>query len=158
MQDTGMYGINLERVINSHEAWAINKVLATKLSVHPHFTIGEFFQSMSDDDVEFLGKNLAETNFEDHASAELFLMMMLLSIAEGLSIGDDDHLEERFDMLTSFITIESLRRKGMVEIKYENMSFGEDLAKADLVRATPAGISMVAQALKDENQDGNQAG
>ena len=56
MQESNMFGINLERVINSHTAWAINKGLATKLSLHPHFTIGEFFQSMSDDDVEFLGK------------------------------------------------------------------------------------------------------
>jgi len=159
MQESNMFGINLERVINSHTAWAINKGLATKLSLHPHFTIGEFFQSMSDDDVEFLGKAIAETDMEDHASAELFLMMVLLSMAEGLEVADDESLQARFDMLLTFVTLESLRRKGMVEIKYENMSFGDDMAQADLVKATPEGMSLVAQLLAKDSDDGeDQAG
>lgn len=158
MQESNMFGINLERVINSHESWAINKVLATKLSLHPHFTVGEFFQSIADDDLEFLSKAIAETNFEDHASAELFLMMILLCMAEGLEIADDEKLEARFDLLTMFVTVESLRRKGMVEIKYENMSFGEDMANENFVRATPEGVNFVAQMLaKDADNGEDQA-
>ena len=159
MQESNMFGINLERVINSHESWAINKVLATKLSLHPHFTVGEFFQSIADDDLEFLSKAIAETNFEDHASAELFLMMILLCMAEGLEIADDEKLEARFDLLTMFVTVESLRRKGMVEIKYENMSFDEDMANENFVRATPEGVNFVAQMLaKDADNGEDQAG
>lgn len=162
MQESNMMGIDLERIINSHTAWPINKVIATKLSLHPHFTVGEYFQALADDDLEFLGKSLSETNFEDHAAAELFLMMMLLCMAEGLDVSDDDSLNVRFDMLTMFITFESLRRKGMVEIKYENMSFGDDMGYADLVRATPAGVNLVAQLLaddtKEENDGEDQAG
>lgn len=158
MQESNMFGINLERVINSHESWAINKVLATKLSLHPHFTVGEFFQSIADDDLEFLSKAIAETNFEDHASAELFLMMILLCMAEGLEIADDEKLEARFDLLTMFVTVESLRRKGMVEIKYENISFGEDMANENFVRATPEGVNFVAQMLaKDADNGEDQA-
>lgn len=153
-ESNNMFGINLERVINSHESWAINKVLATKLSLHPHFTVGEFFQSIADDDLEFLSKAITETNFEDHASAELFLMMILLCMAEGLEISDDESLEARFDMLTMFVTLESLRRKGMVEIKYENMSFGDDMNHVDLVRATPEGVNLVAQLLAKDPEDG----
>ena len=158
MQESNMFGINLERVINSHESWAINKVLATKLSLHPHFTVGEFFQSIADDDLEFLSKAIAETNFEDHASAELFLMMILLCMAEGLEIADDEKLEARFDLLTMFVTVESLRRKGMVEIKYEIISFGEDMANENFVRATPEGVNFVAQMLaKDADNGEDQA-
>ena len=143
------YGINLERVINRHSAWSLNKLLATKLSIHPHFTVGEFFKSMSDDDVQFLSKQIAETNYEDDAAAELFLMMMLLCIAEGLdNVGET--MDSRFDALIMFVTCESLARKGLAEVMHKNMSFGDDMKHTELVRATDAGMELMAGLLGED--------
>lgn len=147
------YGINLERVINSHSAWSLNKLLATKLSIHPHFTVGEFFKSMSNEDIDFLSKQIAETTYEDDAAAELFLMMMLLCIAEGVD-NDEESMDSRFDALIMFVTCESLARKGLAEVMHENMSFGDDMKHANLARATDAGMDFMAGVLGDEPDAG----
>jgi hypothetical protein len=145
------YNLNLNAIINSHSAWALNKQLATKLSIAGNFTVESFFNTLSDDDLKFLADAIANTDYNDHAAAELFLMMMLLSMGEGLDIEDDDSLNKRFDALLAFITLESLARKGLVELRRENMSFGDDMAQEDLVKISDEGLKFVSDVLNDED-------
>jgi hypothetical protein len=146
------FGIDMQAIINSHTAWPLNKQLATKLSVFPHFSIGEFFKSMSDEDVNFLSTAINETTMEDHAASEMFLMTMLLSLAEGLGLEDDNDLVRRYECFIVLVVCEAMARKGLAEIKHDNMSLGEDMKMADLVKATPTGMAVVAELLKRESQ------
>jgi hypothetical protein len=144
------YSLDLNSIINSHESWALNKQLATKLSLVPHSTVESFFKSLSHDDLIFLGNGVNNSHHDDHAAAELFLMTLLLMVGEGLSIDSDEELEQNYNTLITFITLESLSRSGLVELKRENMSFGADMAGADLVKATDAGVNLIAQLLNDK--------
>lgn len=143
------FAVNLERVINSHGAWQLNKQLATKLSLQPHFSVGDFFKSLSVDDVNFLSiqSNLVDT--DDQAAAEMFLMTVLLCMAEGLDF-EDETAQERFDTLILFIAAESLHRKGLAEVRHDNMSFGDDMKHTELVRATDAGMELMAGLLGED--------
>jgi hypothetical protein len=51
----------------------------------------------------------------------------MLATAEGLDSANDLQVFiDRSNQLTGFIIIESLKRKGLVRVYYENMSFGEE--------------------------------
>lgn len=147
-QRDNMFAINLSAVINSHTAWPINKMLAHKVAFQTNFAIGDFFKSLGNEDIRFLSEAIATTNMQDHASNELFLMMTLLSMAEGLSLeeGDED-LIRRFESLIMLITCDALARDGFAKISYENMSLGYDMRMAKLIEATPAGQALIAQLL-----------
>ena len=143
------FTVNLERVINSYGAWDLNKQLATKLSLQPNFAVGDFFKSLSDEDIDFLSAQANNSDTDEHAAAEMFLMTVLLCMAEGVDFGDDV-AEVRFNIMIYFIAAESLHRKKLAILNHENMSFGDDMQHAELLRATPTGMSVIADVLKKE--------
>ena len=140
--------VNLERVINSYGAWDLNKQLATKLSLQPNFAVGDFFKSLSNEDVDFLSVQANNVDTDEYSAAEMFLMTVLLCMAEGVDFGDDV-AEDRFNTMIYFIAAESLHRKELAIVNHENMSFGDDMKHAELLRATPTGMSVIANLLKD---------
>lgn len=150
IQENEQFGLDLQGIISSRIAWPINKQLATKLAMTPHFNIGEFFQSLTDDDVAFLSNAINTTDMNDHAASELFLMMMLLSLAEGLGLQQDDDMTRRFEMLIVLITCEAMSRHGMAIIHREVMSLGEDMHMAKLVTATPSGLETMSRLLGED--------
>ena len=146
------FTLDLNAIINSHSSWALNKQLATKLSLVPNFSVGSFFQSLEDSDIEFLSKEVSTTSFDDHAAAELFLMLVLLMTAEGLDISDDEKLNQKFDILLMFISLESLHRKNLVKLSHDVMSFGDDMNNENLVEATEDGMYLMAELLKQDSK------
>lgn len=146
------YTLDLNAIINSHSSWALNKQLATKLSLVPNFSVGSFFSSLDDTDIVFLSKEVSETNYEDNAAAELFLMLVLLMTAEGLDISDDEKLTEKFEILLMFISLESLHRKNLVKLNHEHMTFGDDMNHTTLVEATDDGMRLMAELLKQDQK------
>jgi hypothetical protein len=59
---------------------------------------------------------------------DILIISEMLATAEGLDgAADLDVFIDRSNQLTGFIIIESLKRKGLVKVYYENMSFGEEL-------------------------------
>ncbi len=149
---TNDYTLDLNSIINSHSSWALNKQLATKLSLVPNFSVGSFFSSLDDNDIVFLSKEVSETNYEDNAAAELFLMLVLLMTAEGLDISDDEKLTEKFEILLMFISLESLHRKNLVKLNHENMTFDDDMDHTTLVEATDDGMYLMAELLKQDQK------
>lgn len=147
-QSGDMFSINLKAVIDSPKAWAINKALAQKLALIGNFSVGEFFQGLTDEDSSFLSVAVSTTNMEDDIASELFLMMTLLSMAEGLPLDEGDmDLVRRFESLIILITCDALARKGLAELHYDKMSMGYDMRMVDLVKATPEGIALIAHML-----------
>jgi hypothetical protein len=149
------FGIDLQKVISSSSAWSINKMLATKLSIHPYFTIGEIFKGLSDEDVEFLRQktyamalgNVAEA---EEIAAELYLMMMLLSIGHELQPESDLMMDRWYEDLNIFIVCESMARSGAADMLYENMVFGGDFQTAPFMNMKHEGLELVAHALSEE--------
>lgn len=146
------FGIDLQKVISSSAAWSINKMLATKLSIHPYFKIGEIFKSLSDDDVSFLQKTLLEMEGgeADNDAAELYLMMLLLSIGHELQPESDEMMDQWYDELIMFIVCEGIARSGAADMLYENMVFGGDFETTPFMKMKDVGLELISTALSEE--------
>ena len=135
------FNLNLNEIINCHTAWPINKQLATKLVLQGTFRLHTFFDTLNDLEMDALVHSIDRINNDDHVMSELFLMTLMLSVAEGLDIdGDNDvELQQRFNSLISLIALESLHRRGLVEVQRENMSLGQDSGDLPIAKPTDAG-------------------
>jgi hypothetical protein len=98
---------------------------------NPYLSIGSFIQNISDQDIEDFMQLIEHDN--DLAMENMFLITELLATAEGLPSEDLSVLTERCNIMASYITIESLARKNLVKVHYENMSFGEEFNKKVVV-------------------------
>ena len=130
--DFGGYTVNYDKVINSKDCLAVTRLLAAQVSKTPYMKVGDFFQNISDSDLDTLVKLADEDdgeNFDDFC-----LIGEMLAAAEGLAPSDSlEDIHQRITQTISFVIVESLARKKLVKIHYENMSFGEDMAKKLLV-------------------------
>lgn len=144
-------GIDLQRIVVDQLAWPLNRQLATKLSMVPNFKVGDFLKSITDEELNVLVEDITEMPLSDHTAAELYLMVILLSVAEGLEV-TDEVLDVRFESVVTLISFESLKRKGVVNIDYDLMSldFGDTM---DFVKATNIGLEVVKEVLDDEGKE-----
>lgn len=127
------YTVNYDILLKSKDVSSVTKLLATKLKENPYTTVGDYLQSLSDSDVETLLTNIDGDETEKNYS-DVILISEMLATAEGLDSSKDfDGMVKRTHYLVGFLTIESLRRKGLVKIHYENMSFGDELGDKIIV-------------------------
>lgn len=130
-QDKETFSINFENIVNGKNLLALTKMLAVQLRERPYTTPGDYMRSLSDGDIQMLVE-LTDKEEDEHF-AEILLLAEMLAQAEGLERADEDTMMERVNAMIGFIVIESLARKGMVKVHYENMSFGEDMRQKILV-------------------------
>lgn len=116
--------LNLQRISQEKTFLSMTRLLAIDLMDNPYLSIGSFVRGLTDKDVEEF-MDLVESN-SDLAMENMLLITELLATAEGLPSDDISQLTERCNVMTSYLTIESLARKGLVKVHYENMSFGEE--------------------------------
>ena len=123
--------INLDRISREKTFFTMTRILAIDLMNNPYLSIGSFIKGLSDKDIaEFM--DTIESN-HDLAMENMLLITELLAGAEGLPSEDLSQLTERCNTMASYLTIESLARKGLVKVHYENMSFGEEFDKKIIV-------------------------
>lgn len=136
--------IDLTAVINSKSAWDINKSLATKIAYNTYFTPGDFYKQLSDDDSIFLYEKCMVHETDEDVAAELFLMTMLLCMAEGVhDNGDDALLEYWYQTTVALITFNHLHRAALIELMYDKISYGEECRSVDIVKATEEGAKII---------------
>lgn len=154
-------GIDLVMIQNSPKTWSINKSLAFKLSFNSFQTVGQFFKDLSNDDLRFLlekvellgHEELPDQQEAEELYTEFMLLACLLAHGEGSEIVDDaEEVSRMTNVLCVLITTESLCRKGLVEVKYENMSLSDTESDRELARLTDAGREMFKD-LKDGGFD-----
>lgn len=127
--------LQLEKIHKQKGYSAVTRLLAASLMMNPYMSVGAFFQSISDDDLESLlqksediGK--AEEGECQPGTEEILLIAMMLAQAEGCPAQDLDELHDNVSILSVFIAGTSLARKGIVDAYYDNMSFGPDMRDA----------------------------
>ena len=127
------YEINIERVIEDKKTHSVIRLLAVDIKKNPYITIGDWLQSLSDNDVQSLLMDIAEAE-EDNFDAmqSLILGALMLSRSEQVFFESDEELAKAAEMLKIFIVITSLDRKKMARAIYKNMSFGEDMSKLNI--------------------------
>lgn len=127
------YHIELAKVVKDKKMMSVTRLLAAELMDTPYKTVGQFFQDLSDTDLETI-LDIVETNGEGERYGELLLITHMLNGAEGFTQFDNlDRITERVNQFAVYTVVTSLHRKGLVKVHFENMSFGEDMKEKVLV-------------------------
>ena len=127
--------LNYTEIVARPDMLAVTKGLAAKMAINPYTTVKDFLLSLSTGDLEHLLKISENTeDTKDSHFSELVLITEMLSKAEGLDTQNIEELTVRVNSFLTFLAIEGLARKGLVEVYRENMSFGKDMAEALIVR------------------------
>jgi hypothetical protein len=114
--------------------------LAVDLKENPYMSVGLFLKNISNSDLKILS-DIVDQNFNiddddevgDPSLADVVLIAEMLSRAEGIISESDEQLMQKVNQFMMYISVESLRRKGLVRVYHENMSFGEDAEKRVVV-------------------------
>lgn len=151
-EDDGSFTINYSLLIESEDHLDITKNLARKLMKETYITVGEFLDSLHEDEISELleisehfksnddEEDDDDDSIEDNHLGDLILISEMLATAEGLDSADStESVHHRISQLVAFLAVESLARKGLVISHKQNMSFGEDMAK-----------KIIAERIKDD--------
>lgn len=125
MDDFDDMTIDYRKVVDSKEMLAVTRLLAASIQVSPYMRVGTFIQELSSGDLQMLN-DIVESGAEHPRFEELLLISEMLARAEGLTTESIDDMTTRTSMLATMLTLESLFRKGLIDLYHENMSFGDD--------------------------------
>lgn len=125
--------INYSEVTKSKDLLAVTRLLAADLLARPYMSVGDYMKSISDADLAKLIE-ISEDD-ENPRYEDLILISEMLAAAEGLPGNFDlNAVQKRIAALISFLVIESLARKGLVDVYRENFSFGDDMGNKIVVK------------------------
>lgn len=119
------FTINYKNIASDKSMSRLVRCMAIDIMENPYTSIGEFFEKLTDDEVQDLVERCEDT--DNPQFAEIVLMAEMLAVAEGLDQGNEDTIHMRTNQFCVLIACESLGRKGLANVFRENMSFGEDM-------------------------------
>lgn len=135
----GEFDILYDNIITNKECLSVTRILAADLQSNPYYTVGQFLKNLNDVDLAELN-DIVNCNFKhdldeadegeepqaDPRMADIVLLAEMLSRGEDIKSRSDEELLAKVNQFMIFISIESLRRKGLVEAYHSNMTFGDD--------------------------------
>lgn len=133
-----MYVIEFDNVIGDEKLPSYVRELATTIKVKGYCTVGDFFKSLYQYDIEELIQFSNKANNEDdhYSNYVLLLLTMLLNSGEGSSPESlEENLDIKFMMLNALINCVSLEHKGLAECIYENFSLQSDTNHLPVIKA-----------------------
>ena len=121
------------KIANSPNMLAVTRLLASQLMTESYITVGEFLTKLADSDLKLL---VELTDQEDHDHmGDFILMAEMLATGEGCDTSKaTEQYSDRTKQFVTFVILESLYRKGLVELKHENLSFHSDMDNKEIVR------------------------
>ena len=129
--EDGEFNINYEKVLYEERFLPVTRLLAADLIKSQYMPIGDFIKSLSDNTLEELNEICGDENHPNFE--EMILIAEMLAAAEGTNIGGTPEVHQRLNLFITWLVFESLKRKGLVRIFYENISFGEDMGEKVVV-------------------------
>jgi hypothetical protein len=127
-----VYTIQYDKVIQDKKLMASTRLLAYQINQNGYMRVGDYMKELSDSDLEYFLEVSGKEDEEEFS--EISLLSEMLATAEGLPSSEsvDDFLL-RTTTIIGFFACEGLRRKGLVKLYHENMSFGPDMGDKILV-------------------------
>lgn len=115
-----MFKINLDDCIKHPNVPAVIRSLFIQLKNGDYLSPPKFFQDVSNLDLSILIA-LAEDQLKEneYAIEMLGLLTIALMTGEGITITEEDYIAS-FSVLPIFIGCEQLKRKGLIDVHYEN--------------------------------------
>ena len=129
--DEGEFSINYEKVLHEETFLPVTRLLAADLIKSQYMPIADFIKSLSDNTLEELNEICGDENHPNFE--EMILIAEMLVAAEGTNIGGTPEVHQRLNLFITWMAIESLKRKGLVKVYYENISFGDDMGEKIIV-------------------------
>ena len=129
--DDGEFSINYGKVLHEESFLPVTRLLAADLMKNQYMPIGDFIKSLSDNSLEQLNEICDDENHPNFE--EIILISEMLAAAEGTNIGGTPEVHQRLHLFITWMAIESLKRKGLVKVYYENISFGDDMGEKIIV-------------------------
>ena len=115
---------------------------------------GDWLKQLSDVDLMFLMmcvENLTDDP-RDIALRTVVAIALILAQAEGLDSISAEQPHAYVNQLAHFLAIESLKRKGLVDVNYDNISFGDDANELPIARIKD-GVSSSLFSPKDQPKE-----
>lgn len=120
----GPHRIVYETVVKTESLLPSTRKLARTVIDTGYTSVAEYIRNLPDQDLDILLASSEER--AGAAVAELLLISEILATVEGCEPASTiDQYESRMSLLTMFLGIEGLYRENLVDIFYENMSFGD---------------------------------
>jgi hypothetical protein len=121
------FSINIQKLIGDNTLLAVTRLLGADLLARPYMAVGDFFKSLTDNDLQTLLK-ASEPDTQDEVMDDILLIGMMLRSAEGLEpLNELDQSKDIVQKIITFLVLESLYRKGLIKLYHENMTFGDDM-------------------------------
>jgi predicted house-cleaning noncanonical NTP pyrophosphatase (MazG superfamily) len=128
MDDNTPLQLNYDKIVKHKEFLSVTRMLAVDIMKNPYMTPADFLKALSNEELETLME--ISDDDEHERMDEIMLISEMLATAEGLPAANLDVATQRVNQFCVFLVLESLSRKELVNVKYENMSFGEDYKDA----------------------------
>ena len=120
------YSLDYDQIMKQNDLMAVTRLLAATLQSTSYINVGEFIKELSDADLQTLVSSMDRD--DDHQYDDLIVISEMLATGEGCDPSKTvDDFMKRMNHLVALTVCESLARKGLVKVFYENMSFGEDM-------------------------------
>lgn len=123
--------INYDQIISDDTMPVGIRMLAAKLKISPIMLVGEYFQNISNDELQSLRELTVDP---DESLAELLLLTVMLTSAEGTSALEEDELYDHIKTTLVFITTTVLDRFNLVEAFFDKFSYGHEMLHEVIAR------------------------
>jgi hypothetical protein len=138
------YIANLEKVAGDVDYLPIVRLTAAGLISNPYNTVGNWLQNVANGDLNDLLKIINEQHdaYELDPDAmidaydNIVLLTLILAQSEGVDLEDFDDLHDNVGILSILLTTEGLARKGLVDIMYDQVSFGSEFRDVVVAKRT----------------------
>lgn len=126
-------GVNFQQVAIDPSMSAITRQTAQNLLKNPYMTPADFFRGLTNSDLTVLSIMMEMMNTDEESLENLLLLSLMLAAAEGVAVDSEEEARSNLHFLCIVITGESLKRKGLVDINYDKLSFGADMAREKIM-------------------------
>lgn len=151
---TGYYMANFDRILSASEEVVspVTKRALRLIQTSEFLSPGDFFRSLNDEELELLSDMVEGVQEEDEFSIQnLLLISNSLANAEGLLADDVEACRRNVNYFIAMILFVSLHRKGIVDLNYEKLTFGEEMDDEGIVKLR-AGITR-EDLFRDDEED-----
>ena len=133
------YTLDLQAISKSPKLMSVTKMLALSLLNNNYMKVGDYLQSISNGDLDVYMMKIDQIpEAQGEELEDLMLVADMLATGEGLDQSQNaEQFYDRLKRFTNMIILESLKRKGLVKLFYENMSFGEDMEDKKIAEKMP---------------------
>ena len=148
MNELSEYRVNLDQVIQKGDHYIVAQDVAVLVKMNGLMSVGSILKSIPDDHlqemIDFIEETYQEEPIGQTCHEELMILSLIMVQAEGSTIPmDKNFAAQSMHQTMTFLMMESLCRKGLIELKRENLSFDEAAGSRIIAKATKFGRDFV---------------